>query len=183
MGVGSGACADWYIATNGSASNSGTSPADPFLDLETALDHASPGDVVHVGGGIYSGAANVGLTLDSITVIGATNSTKPEFSITESNGVGFVATGVSALEHILISSSSEDSNYMDSRGVTVADNFSAAHCDFEYLFYGIYATSAANLDLANCTFTATTRYGVDMSFGWDNINVTECQFACDTYVP
>ena len=44
---------DYYVATNGSNSNSGTSLASPFLTIQQAANAAQAGDNIYVRGGTY----------------------------------------------------------------------------------------------------------------------------------
>ena len=45
--------ANYYVSTNGSNSNSGTSLASPFLTIQQAANVAQAGDNVYVRGGTY----------------------------------------------------------------------------------------------------------------------------------
>lgn len=45
---------DYYVATNGSDSNSGTSVSSPFATLQKAVDVASAGDYIYLRGGVHS---------------------------------------------------------------------------------------------------------------------------------
>ena len=104
---------DYYVAVNGSDSNSGTDPADPMASLSallTAYPTLGGGDTVHVGPGTYTlvetlllGAGHSGLTItgpssgapailtrnnsgnDVIDVDGAANLTLEDLSITGGN--------------------------------------------------------------------------------------------------
>jgi hypothetical protein len=49
----SASAAKYYVATNGSDSNSGTSESSPFRSIQHALDLVQAGDTVYVRGGIY----------------------------------------------------------------------------------------------------------------------------------
>lgn len=46
--------ADYYVATNGSDSNSGTSTSSPFRTLQKAVDVASAGDFIYLRGGVHA---------------------------------------------------------------------------------------------------------------------------------
>ncbi|HVM58970.1 MAG TPA: right-handed parallel beta-helix repeat-containing protein, partial [Candidatus Paceibacterota bacterium] len=50
----SAAAATYYVATNGSDSNSGTSVSSPFKTMQHAADLTNPGDTVYVRGGTYT---------------------------------------------------------------------------------------------------------------------------------
>ena len=45
---------DYYVATNGSDSNSGTSVSSPFATLQKAVDEASAGDYIYLRGGVHA---------------------------------------------------------------------------------------------------------------------------------
>src|SRR5205814_306177 len=45
--------ANYFVATNGSDLNPGTSIAQPFLTIQKAANVASPGDTVNIRGGTY----------------------------------------------------------------------------------------------------------------------------------
>lgn len=68
----------YYISPFGNNENSGSSPSSAFLDLATALNVSSPGDVIHAAAGTYTGNDNIYLPLDGVTLIGA-GSTKTIF--------------------------------------------------------------------------------------------------------
>src|SRR5690606_7527084 len=53
--TGDGRDGDYYVATNGSDSNSG-SMSSPFKTLERAAKAAKPGDLIYIRGGRYPGA-------------------------------------------------------------------------------------------------------------------------------
>ena len=122
---------DYYVAVNGSDSNSGADPADPMASLSallTAYPTLGSGDTVHVGPGTYTlpetlliGAGDSGLTItgpssgppavltrnnsgnDVIDVNGAANLTLEDLSITGGNN------GIDLLDN------------SNSTGVTVSD--------------------------------------------------------------
>jgi hypothetical protein len=53
--------AQYYVATNGNDSNSGTNPAQPFATLTRAAGLAGPGDLIYLRGGTYSSAGRIRL--------------------------------------------------------------------------------------------------------------------------
>ena len=54
--------ANYYVATNGSDSNPGTSLAQPFATLAKAVSVANPGNLIYVRGGTYAQTAKIRLT-------------------------------------------------------------------------------------------------------------------------
>ena len=79
-----GSSTDYYVAVNGSDSNTGTDPADAMASL-TALLTAYPtlgsGDTVHVGPGTYTlvGAVTVGAGHSGLTITGPTSAPQAIF--------------------------------------------------------------------------------------------------------
>ena len=57
-----GTAANYYVATNGSDSNSGTSSNAPFLTLNKAASVANPGNLIYMRGGRFNYAAKASLS-------------------------------------------------------------------------------------------------------------------------
>lgn len=53
---------DWYVATNGSNSNDGTTINSPFATIQHALSQASDGDTILVRGGTYNISNTISLS-------------------------------------------------------------------------------------------------------------------------
>ncbi len=53
---------NYYVATNGSDSNSGTSLSEPFKSIAKAVGIAVAGDIIYVRGGTYSNSVTISLT-------------------------------------------------------------------------------------------------------------------------
>ena len=43
----------YYVATNGSNSNNGTTTSTPWLTLQYGIDHVKAGDILYIRGGTY----------------------------------------------------------------------------------------------------------------------------------
>ncbi len=58
--------ANYYVATNGSDANSGTSTNWPFATLTNAASHAANGNLVYVRGGVYPTSSKISFTKISV---------------------------------------------------------------------------------------------------------------------
>lgn len=53
---------DYYVATNGNDSNSGTTTSSPFKNLQKAIDVVSAGDYIYIRGGVHSVSSTIVIT-------------------------------------------------------------------------------------------------------------------------
>jgi hypothetical protein len=149
----------WYISPYGNNSNNGTVPQDPFLTLRAALDAASPGDTIEAASGVYSGSDNIDLTLGFDVTLEGKSEGSTIFQSTVDENMYRIATANVVFSKVTLVGVSDSS----AAGVDVAAGagFAADSVTFSSLYYGIYYSAwAAAAEVSDCTFSASTNFGV-----------------------
>ncbi len=146
---------DYYVATDGSDSNAGTSLEAPFANITAALDLVEAGDVIYVRGGSYSYTSKI-----SLSAVG-----------TEASPITFMAYNQ---EEVIIdfsgmSASSSNRGFSLSGDYWVIDGFKVGEAGDNGLFIsGSYNT------VQNCVFFKNRDTGLQLANGAAYNRILNC---------
>jgi len=147
----------YYVATNGSNSNNGTTTSTPWLTLQYGIDHVKAGDILYIRGGTYRTTGNASSSA-LLTMSGMAGTSSSHITISAYPGEVPVLNldNITTNQPAVFALFMNGSTYLDLKGLTVtglAQPSSATNVA------GFYTTNSSHITIENCVCHHMGGYG------------------------
>eukprot|EP00011_Vannellida_sp_DIVA3-517-6-12_P013581 CAMPEP_0114626020 /NCGR_PEP_ID=MMETSP0168-20121206/11565_1 /TAXON_ID=95228 ORGANISM="Vannella sp., Strain DIVA3 517/6/12" /NCGR_SAMPLE_ID=MMETSP0168 /ASSEMBLY_ACC=CAM_ASM_000044 /LENGTH=576 /DNA_ID=CAMNT_0001837309 /DNA_START=42 /DNA_END=1772 /DNA_ORIENTATION=+ len=153
------------------------SAQSPLLTLSKAMDVSDTGDTINAASGVYTGDNNVGLTISSRTIVGA-SSTGTVFQGDDDVSVLFYTSGDFSFENLTLKGGHtglNPSGTLELDSVVFTNSYFAIELNI----------GLTNFTMTGCLFDHTTSYGLKFIsssfFDWENIIISQSKFYSSLY--
>ena len=147
----------YYVATNGSNSNNGTTTSTPWLTLQYGIDHVKAGDILYIRGGTYRTTGNASSSA-LLTMSGMAGTSSSHITVSAYPGEVPVLNldNITTNQPAVFALFMNGSTYLDLKGLTVtglAQPSSATNVA------GFYTTNSSHITIENCVCHHMGGYG------------------------